>query len=96
METSQGVRYAHPDCQLYCWRTSAGSEVDFVLYGKGVFWAVEVKNSAVIHPQDLRALKAFGKDYPEAKRFLAYGGKERLLKEGVSIEPAGEFLLGLK
>jgi len=90
------IDYSHPQCGLYYWRTSAGSEVDFVVYGKDMFHAIEVKNAATLHPQDLRALKAFSEDYPEAKRFLIYRGKERLLRDGISIEPVTEFLLGLK
>lgn len=90
------IDYRHPGCRLHYWRTSAGSEVDFIVYGKETFMAIEVKNSAIIHPQDLRALKTFGEDYPEAKRYLIYRGEERLKKDGISIEPAAEFLLGLK
>lgn len=90
------IDYFHPDCRLFYWRTVAGSEVDFIVYGKEIFYAIEVKNSNTIHPQDLRSLKAFGEDYPEAKRFLLYRGKERLLRDGISIEPVEEFLLGLK
>jgi predicted AAA+ superfamily ATPase len=90
------IDYHHPGCQLYYWRTSAGSEVDFVVYGKGMFLAIEVKNAATIHPQDLRALKSFGEDYPEAKRFLIYRGKEKLIRDNITVEPASAFLLGLK
>lgn len=90
------IDYRHPGCGFYYWRTSAGSEIDFILYGDGIFHAIEVKNAATVHPQDLRALKTFGKDYPEAKRFLVYRGNERLLRDGISIEPATEFLLGLE
>ncbi|MBI5115096.1 ATP-binding protein [Candidatus Poribacteria bacterium] len=86
------IDYFHPGCKLYYWRTSAGSEVDFVIYGKGVFQAIEVKNASTLHPQDLRALRAFGEDYPEAKRFLLYMGRERLLRDGISIMPVAEFL----
>lgn len=92
--------YSHPSCQLCYWRTSAGSEIDFVIEGKDMFWAIEVKNSAIIHPQDLRSLKTFGEDYPEAKKFLVYRGKERLRRYDISIVPsivpAAEFLLGMK
>ncbi len=90
------IDYSHPECEMYFWRTSAGSEIDFVVYSKSIFQAIEVKNTATLHPQDLRALKAFGEDYPEAKRFLVYRGKDRLLRDGISIVPATEFLLGLK
>jgi len=30
-----------PDASLYYWRTRSGSEVDFVLYGKNIFRAIE-------------------------------------------------------
>ena len=90
------IDYSHPDSALYYWRTSAGSEVDFVVYGKNMFRAIEVKNATTIHPQDVRALRAFGDDYPEAERFLIYRGKERLKRDGVIIQPAEEFLLSLK
>jgi uncharacterized protein len=90
------IDYRNPECRLYYMRTTAGSEVDFIVYGKNMFWAIEVKNSATVHPQDIRALKAFKDDYPEAKRFLVYRGKEKLLREGISIEPCADFLLKLK
>jgi predicted AAA+ superfamily ATPase len=89
------IDYFHAGCELYYWRTSAGSEIDFVIYGKDIFHAIEVKNAATIHPQDLRALRTFGEDYPEAKRFLVYRGSEMLLRDGISIVPASEFLLRL-
>lgn len=90
------IDYNHPECRLYYWRTSAGSEIDFVIYGKDLFMAIEVKNATTIHPQDIRSLKTFGEDYPEAKRFLVYRGVEKILRDGIRIEPADEFLTGLK
>jgi uncharacterized protein len=86
------IDYFCPGCSLYYFRTSAGSEVDFVIYGKNVFRAIEVKNSAAIHPQDLRPLKTFSEDYPQAERFFLYRGKERLLRDGIHIVPVAEFL----
>ncbi|MBI4745472.1 MAG: ATP-binding protein [Deltaproteobacteria bacterium] len=90
------IDYRKPDCRLYFWRTSSGSEVDFIVYGKDIFWAIEVKNSAHVNPGDLRPLKAFGEDYPEAKKIFVYRGRERLLKDGIQIEPCEEFLFTLK
>lgn len=90
------IDYFAPDCQLYYWRTRAGSEVDFIVYGKDRFWAIEVKNSSTVHPDDLTSLKAFGQDYPEAKRFLLYRGKEKLRRAEIQIEHCADFLLGLK
>ncbi len=39
---------------LYFWRTKAGLEVDFVIYGELGFWAIEVKNSKNLSPDDVR------------------------------------------
>ena len=89
------IDYRHPECKLFYWRTAAGSEVDFVLYGPGVFQAIEVKNGSILHPQDTRALRIFGEDYPEAERTLVYRGSERLKRDGFSIKPCDEFLKGL-
>lgn len=78
--------------QLYYWRTKSGSEVDFVVYGPDVFVAIEVKRSANIHGKDLRALRAFCEDYPEATACLLYMGKDRLEIGGIPCIPCEEFL----
>lgn len=78
--------------QLHHWRTRAGSEVDFVVYGPGAFRAWEVKRSARVHSRDLRALKAFRDDYPEASATLLYLGRERLVIDGITVQPCEEFL----
>jgi uncharacterized protein len=90
------VDYRMADCTLHYWRTSAGSDVDFIVYGKNIFWATEVKNSTTIHPSDLRSLKSFGQDYPEAKKYLLYRGTERLIRDNILIEPCSDFLYELK
>ena len=65
------IDYSSGDHQLAYWRTRAGSEVDFVVYGPAGFWAFEVKHTTTVRPRDLRSLRSFGEDYPEAKlRFL--------------------------
>jgi len=84
--------YSGEENQLYYWRTPAGFEVDFVLYGPKVFAAIEVKNSAKVRVQDIKPLKAFKEDYPEAQLYLLYRGKERLKMDGVLCLPCGEFL----
>ncbi|MFH1259609.1 MAG: AAA family ATPase [Elusimicrobiota bacterium] len=81
--------------KLYFWRTSSGTEVDFVVYGEDVFWAIEVKNTSRIRPEDLRSLRSFKTDYPESSAYLLYRGKERLMKEGILCLPCEEFLLQL-
>jgi hypothetical protein len=71
-------------------------EVDIVIYGSGGLYAIEVRNSASIRPQDLRGLRSFGEDYPESMRVLLYRGEERLVKEGILCMSCDEFLRGLR
>ncbi len=78
--------------QLYFWRTKAGNEVDFVVYGPDGLWAIEVKNARDVRPKDLRGLKEFAKDYPEAQRCLLYRGEDRLQIDGILCLPCAAFL----
>lgn len=86
------IDYSRADYQLSFWRTKSGSEVDFVVYGEEGFWALEVKHGKTIRRRDLRALRAFLEDYPQAQARLLYRGKERLLIDDVLCIPVDEFL----
>jgi len=90
------IAYGGGDFKLYTWRTRTGVEVDFVVYGSGGFWAIEVKNTARLRPSDLRGLRSFVADYPEAKPVILYRGEDRLMKDGVLCLPLEEFLVELK
>ncbi len=90
------VAYSPTRFELKTWRTRSGVEVDFVLYGPEGFWAVEVKNSRTVRPADLRGLRAFGEDYPEAECLLVYRGDRRLKKGNVLCLPAESFLTALR
>ena len=83
-----------PDSLGY-WRTRAGVEVDFVLYGERDFAAIEVKNAAVLRPDDFAGLKSFREDYPEARPVLLYRGEERFLSDGILVLPVEDFLRAL-
>lgn len=89
------ITYRGSDCKLQFWRTKAGNEVDFILYGKDGFWAIEVKNARRVHPADLGGLRAFVEDYPTASPLLLYRGKERMVIQGVPCIPVEDFLLAL-
>lgn len=82
--------------QLATWRTRAGVEVDFVVYGPNEFVGIEVKNGRRVRPEDLRGLRRFGEDYPEARRFLLYRGADRLLADGIHCLPVEDFLTALR
>jgi uncharacterized protein len=73
--------------QLSYWRTSDGKEVDFILYGERGFFAFEIKRAAKIHQSDLRGLKAFRTDHPEAKCYVIFGGNEEEHRSGITLLP---------
>ncbi|MCP5505437.1 MAG: ATP-binding protein [Chlamydiales bacterium] len=72
---------------IYFWRTQAQHEVDFVLYGNRGLFGFEIKRAKTIAQEDLRSLKLFGEDYPEAKRYILYGGKDKLYFDGITALP---------
>lgn len=80
---------------LYFWRTRSGLEVDFILYGENLFYAIEVKNNHMITSQTLRGLKEFSLEYPEAKPILLHRGNEILKKDNVLCLPIENFFKNL-
>lgn len=86
------IAYSGRNCELFYWRTRAGTEVDFVVYGEDGFWAIEVKNTATVRSRDLRGLKTFCNDYPECEPVFVYRGDQRLLIDGALCLPGDEFL----
>ena len=86
------IAYGQKDRELFFWRTKSGVEVDFIVYGQDTFLAIEVKSSRRAYSKDVRPLKSFLEDYPQAKACLLYGGRDRLLVDGIPCLPCGEFL----
>jgi uncharacterized protein len=88
--------YSGLGMKLFYWRTRAGNEVDFVLYGNDGFIAIEVKNSRNVRPEDLRGIRSFAQDYPEASCKLLFSGKERLKINNIECIPICQFLNDLR
>jgi predicted AAA+ superfamily ATPase len=84
--------YSAGDNRLYFWRTQAGTEVDFVLYGESDFVALEVKNSGKVSRRDLSGLKTFQSDYFGSRAALLYRGKEKMMVDGILCLPCADFL----
>lgn len=84
--------YSGDDHSLYHWRTRSGVEVDFVIYGPSGIHAIKVKNTSRIRPEDLRSLKAFAEEYPQASRLLLYRGKHRIKTDKILCLPCEDFL----
>ncbi len=90
------VDYTDGRHELSYWRTRGGSEVDFVVYGEKGLYGIEVKHAQRISALDLRGLKAFHEDYPEAEIALIYRGDERQRIDNIWCIPAQEFLSGIQ
>ncbi len=73
------------DQELFYWRTAQKAEVDFVSYGGLGIFAFEIKRGAVLRQEELNALKLFKQDYPMAKCFFLYGGREERLLDQIQI-----------
>lgn len=78
--------------EIFYWRTSDGTEVDFVLYGPRGLLAFEVKRSGRYKRGDLTGLRALKTDYPSAQCFLLYGGESVRQESGVAVLPVQQCL----
>lgn len=80
---------------IYFWRTSTGTEVDFVVYGPRGLHAFEIKRSAKVNTKALKGLREFGHDYPEAKLHLLFLGKHKEYYENIEAIPFEQALADL-
>ena len=78
--------------EIFYWRTSDGTEVDFVLYGPRGMLALEVKRSSRYTRSDLTGLRALKADYPMAQCYLLYGGEIPRQEDKVKVLPIKQFL----
>ena len=68
------------DPQVYFWRTSAGTEVDFVVVSEGKLTPVEVKLSATPRPSMASAIRIFQRDFKDttSSGYVVHPGDVRL------------------
>jgi len=88
--------YSEEPHELSYWQTRSKVEVDFVVYGPLGLWAIEVKNNKNPTFEDLKSLKSFAEDYPEAKCILVYRGNQPMKIDEITCLPVNEFLISLK
>lgn len=81
--------------KIYFWRTLAGDEVDFIIYGPKGFHAFEIKRSSQVNSKSLKGLKNFGQDYPEASLNLIFLGKQKEYHDNIKAIPFEQALLEL-
>lgn len=88
--------YTDSEHHLYYWRTTAGDEVDFILYGETGLYAIEVKHAKNINKIDhCKSLYSFQKNYPSAKLIILYQGPRALKVGDVYCLPVEKFLTQL-
>lgn len=90
------LSFAQGKNELFYWRTRAGVEVDFVVFGEAGLYALEVKSRGKVQPMDVSGLKAFKRDYPEAKVALLSPSPSVRAIDGVPCLDLGQFLMGIK
>ncbi|MBY0384044.1 ATP-binding protein [bacterium] len=83
--------YLDLNYEFYHWRTRVHQEVDLVLYGKNGFIAMEFKSGSRLRDTDFTGLALFAEDYPQARRILVYGGREKKTHRGIELIPAVDF-----
>lgn len=88
------IQGQHDLYQFAFWRTRSQLEVDFIVYGPKGFWAIEVKRGTDVSPDDVKGLRAFKEDYPEATLCLLYLGPKKVY-QGILCLPLESFLLSL-
>lgn len=86
------IDYLGVNASIHYWRTTTGAEVDFVLYGEGLFLAIEVKRTARMKASDIAGLKLFHKDYPQARALLVCGVSQKEYHGNIEVWPAETFL----
>lgn len=77
--------------EFFHWRTRKHEEVDLILYGESGFHAFEFKTGTRLREDDFKALRLFAEDYPQAKRYIVYGGSESRSFQGIKLMPAEVF-----
>jgi hypothetical protein len=85
------LQFVCNSCSTF-WRTAAGDEVDFILYGPRGLHAFEIKKSNHLAGKALKGLKTFKEDYPEAKLWMLFLGTQKEYYDGITAIPFEEAL----
>lgn len=84
--------YAEKDLKISFFRTEQGTEVDLILENPdGRIFAVEVKASIEPHSSELRGLKSFARDFPQAELICICLAPKQRETDGIKIMPWRDF-----
>lgn len=88
------AQYSGQRFLLSYWRTSSQFEVDFVLGQADV--AIEMKSGEALADRHLKGLRAFGEEYPQARRIVvSREPHKRITADGIELYPWRQFLTEL-
>lgn len=79
--------------ELSYWRTGSGMEIDAVLGDAAV--GIEIKSTTEVKEHQLRGLRSFGEDYPQARLIMVSQDLRRRRVGNIEIIPVREFLSDL-
>ena len=79
--------------EISYWRTGSSLEIDVVLGDAKV--GIEIKSSNEVRNSQLKGLRSFGQDYPQARLIVVSLDKYRRLVDNIEIMPVKEFLADL-
>jgi predicted AAA+ superfamily ATPase len=85
--------YQQREEEISYWRTSSGLEIDAVLGDAKV--GIEIKSTKELRNNQLKGLRSFGEDYPEARLIAVSLDKYRRLVDNIEIIPVMEFFADL-
>ena len=88
--------YSPGDAKVGYWRTRAGTEIDIVVHGSVGTVGFKVTNSDGVGARELSALRAFRRDYPDAKAAILYRGRKHTEDDGTACLPVADFLRALR
>ncbi len=81
---------------VFYWRSQTHLEVDFVLYGRRGFKAIEVKTSTRPRKRDFKGLLEFKRDYPESELFFIYMGSQSYTENDIRVINVNDFLKNME
>ncbi len=91
-ELRAAISYLNCGGEIYHWRTSGGSEIDFIWQRGAKSIGIEIKTSAVWRSDFTKSLRPLLKERKISRAIVVYRGKAPTLEDGVEGFPLEQFL----
>ena len=87
LETYRLIHYTEKAYKMFHWRSAHGAEVDLVIESADSLWAIEIKSSPVIKPGNLKGLKSFVEEHPDARPVCVSTCDTPYMAGGIQVIP---------